>query len=544
MGNPEVISAGGLVVRSTPSPAALLVTHAGEPTAWRIPKGMQEGAETLEECAIREVLEETGHLALVETFVTTASWTYEYEGTLWDETCHFYLMSLASTETQEHDSEVAETAWLPLEEVPGQLAYEEEREAARAAIERRKTRPSYELNADVLADLTSVAAGISGGRSVTAGQLAISEPALDELTRAGRPAILVRQTLHPRYVPLLLKCTGIVATNGGMTSHLAVVARQYGRAVISGIPSLEILDRAIRIGTTVIPERAWVTLDEARGQILLGRIGHGSRMSSPSQERGGAQSERRRAASTAATLTEAGKNQEAIAVARKWAQDVADHRRLGEVRVWKFFKRDLVGCWFPPPEHQRFGPDWSVDDALAYARTLRPRLVRYSLFPDSIACHAESHLLPPDVSEDVWRLELNAADRACSIEIFPQQPLSAVCWRAVVSGDAVNLEASIGQAMQAFETERGSHPIVTAHLDATEQEVDSVPEGVAADGLLAQVQELLDEHGVTLWTTLSAMISELEIDTLAVEGYFYVDDRSLVVVDMDLPFDAAFMTLP
>ena len=53
-------AAGGIVVRSEGSAAAVLLVHRPEYDDWTFPKGKVEPGESDEECAVREVEEETG----------------------------------------------------------------------------------------------------------------------------------------------------------------------------------------------------------------------------------------------------------------------------------------------------------------------------------------------------------------------------------------------------------------------------------------------------------------------------------------------------
>lgn len=68
----EVHAGGGLVRRGD---GALLVVHRPRYDDWTFPKGKQEAGETLEECALREVEEETGwacelvHLAAITHYI-------------------------------------------------------------------------------------------------------------------------------------------------------------------------------------------------------------------------------------------------------------------------------------------------------------------------------------------------------------------------------------------------------------------------------------------------------------------------------------------
>ena len=59
-------AAGGLVVRDTADGLEVLVVHRPKYDDWSFPKGKAEGDEPDEDCALREVEEETGLVCMLE----------------------------------------------------------------------------------------------------------------------------------------------------------------------------------------------------------------------------------------------------------------------------------------------------------------------------------------------------------------------------------------------------------------------------------------------------------------------------------------------
>ena len=127
-------SYGGLVVRGDD----VLVIR---PTGRRVtglPKGGPEPRETPEETATREVREETGITATVREPLGEVRYWYRRGGHRVFKTVHFFLCDFVSGSTDDHDHEVEDARWLPLEEAVTALTYEGEREMAARALERLK----------------------------------------------------------------------------------------------------------------------------------------------------------------------------------------------------------------------------------------------------------------------------------------------------------------------------------------------------------------------------------------------------------------------
>lgn len=64
-----IIAAGGVVARSTRNGLLFAVCHRPEFEDWCLPKGKIKKHETIEECARREIREETGHFAELSSFL-------------------------------------------------------------------------------------------------------------------------------------------------------------------------------------------------------------------------------------------------------------------------------------------------------------------------------------------------------------------------------------------------------------------------------------------------------------------------------------------
>jgi len=126
----EEISAGGLVVARNPRgvEAALIgrLDRRGR-LLWSLPKGHIEQGETPEVTAVREVAEETGILGRVVGELGVIDFWFVIDDRRIHKTVHHYLLLAEGGELSDQDIEVTEVAWVPLDEVPSRLAYEDER---------------------------------------------------------------------------------------------------------------------------------------------------------------------------------------------------------------------------------------------------------------------------------------------------------------------------------------------------------------------------------------------------------------------------------
>lgn len=127
-------SAGGLVVHPDTGSAALIgrLDRRGR-LLWSLPKGHIEAGETAEQAAVREVQEETGIIGEVLAPLGTIDFWFVAEDRRVHKTVHHYLMRALGGELSDEDVEVAEVAWVPLDELAGRLAYADERRLIRHA---------------------------------------------------------------------------------------------------------------------------------------------------------------------------------------------------------------------------------------------------------------------------------------------------------------------------------------------------------------------------------------------------------------------------
>ena len=104
-----------------------------------LPKGHPEEGESPVDAALREVREEAGVDArLIEPLGDVRYW-YTRDGRRIAKIVSFFLLEYVSGEVEDHDSEVEQARWMPLEDATRELSYAGEREMAARALSRTRT---------------------------------------------------------------------------------------------------------------------------------------------------------------------------------------------------------------------------------------------------------------------------------------------------------------------------------------------------------------------------------------------------------------------
>ncbi len=130
-------SAGGVVVRGNEMIVIVPVRRdANGNRVLALPKGHPDGDETPEEAAAREVAEETGITAELIGELGEARYTYERKGQRVAKRVAFFLFEYRSGDIADHDHEIEEARWMPLEEAARALTYEGERAVVQRALSR------------------------------------------------------------------------------------------------------------------------------------------------------------------------------------------------------------------------------------------------------------------------------------------------------------------------------------------------------------------------------------------------------------------------
>ncbi len=124
------VSSGGVIFRKTDgNPVEVALVSVRDGSAWCLPKGVIDLGETPEMTAVREVREETGLLGnVVDKLGAISYWYYiKGENTKCRKTVHFFLMQYVSGSTSDHDAEVSDAIWLPIEKALEVITYRGDR---------------------------------------------------------------------------------------------------------------------------------------------------------------------------------------------------------------------------------------------------------------------------------------------------------------------------------------------------------------------------------------------------------------------------------
>jgi len=123
-----VRAAGGIVTRSGGDGVELLLVHRPAYDDWTFPKGKAEKGESDEDCALREVEEETGLRCSLGPPITETSYV-DSRGR--PKTVRYFAMEPIDGAFTPHD-EIDDARWLPLEAALGKLTYDHDREVLEA----------------------------------------------------------------------------------------------------------------------------------------------------------------------------------------------------------------------------------------------------------------------------------------------------------------------------------------------------------------------------------------------------------------------------
>ena len=119
------------------------------------------------------------------------------------------------------------------------------------------------------------AKGVNASPGAAVGQVYFDADLAEKMHKEeGKDVIMVRPFTKPDDVHGMLAAKGILTSEGGATSHAAVVARQFGVPCIVGASMIQI-DMNKRVMTSngmTVKEGDWISLDGATGEVFIGKL--------------------------------------------------------------------------------------------------------------------------------------------------------------------------------------------------------------------------------------------------------------------------------
>ena len=121
---------------------------------------------------------------------------------------------------------------------------------------------------------TLIALGLPASPGAATGEIAFTAERAKEFHNLGRKVILVRQETSPEDIEGMVVSQAIVTSQGGMTSHAAVVARGMGTCCVAGCGELKISEeeKTLSCGNLVLREGDIISVDGSSGCVYIGEI--------------------------------------------------------------------------------------------------------------------------------------------------------------------------------------------------------------------------------------------------------------------------------
>ncbi|OGO42017.1 MAG: pyruvate, phosphate dikinase [Chloroflexi bacterium RBG_16_58_14] len=119
------------------------------------------------------------------------------------------------------------------------------------------------------------AKGVNASPGAAVGQIYFDADKAEKMAKEkGQAVVMVRPFTKPDDVHGMIAAKGVLTSEGGATSHAAVVARQFGIPCVVGASMIKIdLDkREMIVNGKVVKEGEWISVDGTTGEVYLGQI--------------------------------------------------------------------------------------------------------------------------------------------------------------------------------------------------------------------------------------------------------------------------------
>jgi len=122
------------------------------------------------------------------------------------------------------------------------------------------------------ADAVAIARGLGASPGLASGEIITTPEAAVTAAGAGRRVVLVRHATSPDDVHGMEKAAGLLTTTGGLNSHAAVVAREWGIPAVVGAAAVVVSGDDVTIAGRAFAAGDLLTLDGATGEVFAGAI--------------------------------------------------------------------------------------------------------------------------------------------------------------------------------------------------------------------------------------------------------------------------------
>ncbi len=119
------------------------------------------------------------------------------------------------------------------------------------------------------------AKGVNASPGAAVGQAYFDADLAEKIAKEEKQTvIMVRPFTKPDDVHGMIASQGVLTSEGGATSHAAVVARQFGIPCVVGanMIKIDLEKRVMVVGETLVKEGEWISVDGTTGEVFIGKI--------------------------------------------------------------------------------------------------------------------------------------------------------------------------------------------------------------------------------------------------------------------------------
>ncbi|CAG0956263.1 pyruvate, orthophosphate dikinase [Anaerolineales bacterium] len=120
-----------------------------------------------------------------------------------------------------------------------------------------------------------LAKGVNASPGAAVGQVYFDADLTEKMAKEqGQKTVMVRPFTKPDDVHGMIAAQGVLTSEGGATSHAAVVARQFGIPCVVGASAIKIdlEKREMQVGDKLVKEGEWISVDGTTGKVFIGQI--------------------------------------------------------------------------------------------------------------------------------------------------------------------------------------------------------------------------------------------------------------------------------